>query len=93
MRMRIVIDIDENGFGTYQHNDLPPAQCALRGFSQSVETKPIFEIGRPNSPLMILRDNAVNVLINLSVDSPAVLPQAEPDTAWMSHRPVWKLDD
>ena len=71
--MRIVIEVDENGVGTYQQGDQEPMPCFLTNIGQSIRTTPIYSLGSLQA-VEFLRDSNMEVNLSLSVR----LPQPEP---------------
>lgn len=71
--MRIVIEINDEGVGTYQQGDQEPQPCVMLNMGQSIRTTPIYAIGSPH-PVEFLRDSNMQVDLSLSV----MLPRPEP---------------
>ena len=68
--MRIIIDVDEAGVGTYQVDDQEPIKCALVNRQMSRDVKPVFSITGALGVTDFLRSPYVDYTISLQLFDP-----------------------
>lgn len=87
--MKIVIEINDEGVGTYQQGNNEPQPCVMLNMSQSVEQHPVYMLGEM-APLTFVRSPDMKVELSLNVMLPRP-PAAERSP--MPETTVWNPDD
>jgi len=81
--MKIIIEIDDKGAGTYQQDDEEPRPCTMTNMSQSTEVKPIHMLGSPAAIEFLRSPNMqVDLSLHVSLPRPEKATPLPEKTAW-----------